>query len=329
MVNGLHSLKTRDDPKIYSDSKEKVNNINRLPPRISSSMQQHVLTKDALLYNDRTKSKTNSSIIRRQTFDSPINHYEPTASFVFEPSRIKTKLQRPQTAFGTRLKISDTIVDIPSHLNSRKLRPSSSYKKTRKKSIPTNRPQSASFISNQQHSNLTFESSTYSKTLFAGRPLSAVLQNHHRRSPVQQIVDPSCSIREAKGAASRYNNPEELFGIKPQELFGTSENQSKKIHYLKTTDKYMYQQDVDKLVNLYAMQHTSSYRPTVIPQLKLPANTTVSSKQSERHRKMSSSKGSVSSTRTSTNTRLSTLASLNISRRFPDNQRSTLKVVHT
>ena len=125
IVNGLYSSKPGDEHKIYTNSKEKINHTGRLPPRAPSSMQQHVSTKDSPLNNDGTKSKTNTTIIRRRTLDSPVNHYEHTASLIFEPPRIKTKSQRPKTPVGTRPKTAivrnQTYVNpSPSRLNSAK-----------------------------------------------------------------------------------------------------------------------------------------------------------------------------------------------------------------
>ncbi|CAF1306538.1 unnamed protein product [Adineta steineri] len=323
----LQTVKTREEHKISLDKKE---NTNGLPPRIPVSIQHHVSIKDPRHSSyDRNKSRAHTPVKHQHNSDFVINRCETTTPPSFDSSRRKTNLQRSKTLFPTRNKISNNIDDT----NSRKS--PSPHKKSRKKSTLNNRPKSASFTSRPQHSNLTFESSTYSKTFFAGRPLSALLQNHHCRSPVQHIIDPSCSIREAKGAASRYNNPEELFGIKPEDLFGTSDNRSKSVTHpdtrLKRNDhpqqEYMYQKDVDKLVDLMTIQQSPSYRQAVTPQPKLQTNDLKSGKE---HRRISSSsKLSINSSGTPTNTKRTTLSTLSVCRQLSDKRVTALRSVHT
>jgi len=302
-------------------------------------MQQHLSNEHTQYLNDEIKSKPNY-----QTSNSTMNYVEPNVSLVYESSRMNTQLQRPKTAVISRNQTSVNAVGIPSRLSSPKIQPTSNQKKSPKKSSLINRPHSASFVPRQQNSNLTSEATTYSQTLYNGRPLSAVLQGHHRHPLVQRTIDSSCTIREAKGVTNRYNKPEELFGLKPEELFGSTEhhqpiinnhhkisdNVRSKRHHLEK-QPYIWQHDVDKLVDLYNIHHSSNYRKTAVrppPQIIIQSQTTSDSSQIGKTRRMSGSKHSSNNLRSPTHPKLSTLASLNILRRNSVNRRPSIKLTN-
>jgi hypothetical protein len=298
-------------------------------------MQKHLSNEHS---QDEIKSKSN-----HQTSNSTINYLEPAVSLVYESSRMNTQFQRPKTAVINRNQTSANAVGIPSRLSSPKIQPISNYKKSQKKSSLINRPHSASYIPKQQTSNLISEATTYSQTLYDGRPLSAVLQGHHRHPSVQRTIDSSCTIREAKGVTNRYNKPEELFGLKPAELFGSTEHQPKINNHHKTSDnirskcynfekqQYIWQQDVNKLVDLYNIHHSSNYRKTAVPptpQIIIQSHTTSDSSHIGKNRRMSGTKHPSNNSRLPTNPKLSTLASLNILRRNSVNRRPSIKLTN-
>ncbi|UJR15515.1 hypothetical protein I4U23_002455 [Adineta vaga] len=339
VITDTNPRKKRQERKSSADAKEKVSpDKTGLPPRRPSSVHQHRNSRDTQFSIERVKHPMNVPIIHIQDFDASASRSQSiTIIPVPKPSRVNVNTERPKTPPLTRHKTSNDISDVQYPVYTRKIPLTSIHKKMKKKSTTNNRPKSAAFTFKPQYSNMTFESSTYSKTLYTGRPLSAVLQNHHCRSPVQHIVDPSCSIREVTGvaAASRYNNPVELFGIKPEELFGSPDNTAKSITHhdtqLKrsnTQQQYMYQQEIDKFADLYAIQHTFSYRPSVKPPVK-PRGNTSDLKSNDKNRKTSTSKNSMNSSRASTTLKPSTLAILNINRRFSEYRRPTVKTVHT
>ncbi|CAF0799870.1 unnamed protein product [Rotaria sp. Silwood1] len=339
LVNELQSTPIGGERKITFDDSED-NNTARTSPRIQLLIQQHLLNKPS--------SSTEDLLIPNKTIDRPgsnstINYIEPAISIVQESSRIKNKLQRPKTAIVTRNQTSVNAVGAPSRLSTPKVLPISSQKKPKKKLSIINRPNSASCIpKQQQHSNLASEISSYSQTLFAGRPLSAALQNHHRHPSVQRTVDSSCSIREAKGATSRYNKPEELFGLKPEELFGLQDHQPKILNHRKTNDnirlkrtnqqqqQYIWQQEVDKLVDLFNIHHSSNYRPSAVPPapVVVEQDTITDLTPVGRFRPSSISKNTLSFSRSSLNPKQSTLAALNIPRRNSISQRSSIKLTN-
>jgi len=334
LVNELQSSTIDEEHKLdFGDNDDLDNNI-RESPRMKLLMQQHLLNENNQFLNDEMKSKLN-----RQTSNSTINNIEPTSSHLYESPRNKNQLRRVKTAVVTRNQTSVNAVGIPSRLSTPKVQPTLNHKNFQKTSSLIYRPKSASFSAKQQHSNLVSEPTTYSQTLYEGRPLSAALQSHQRHPPTVRTIDSSCTIREAKGVTSRYNKPEELFGLKPEELFGLTEHQPKmfsprkinnnirsKYHNLQNQE-YIWQQDVDKLVDLYNIHHSSNYRKTAIPppQIVTRSNTISDSTQIGRSRGMSGSKYPTSM---STNPKLSTLASLNIPRRNSISRRSSTKLTN-
>ncbi|CAF2523307.1 unnamed protein product [Rotaria sp. Silwood2] len=348
LVNELQSSPTGAERKITFDDSED-NNTARASPRIQLLIQQHLTnkpnssTEDILLSNDEIKSKT----IDRQASNSTINYVEPAISILQESSRIKNKLQRPKTAIVTRNQSSVNAVGAPSRLSTPKVLPTSTQKKSKKKPSIIHRPSSASCIprQQQQHSNLASEISSYSQTLFAGRPLSAALQHNHRHRSIQRTVDSSCSIREAKGAKSRYNKPEELFGLKPEELFGLQDHQPKILNHRATNDntrlkrsnqqqqqqqQYIWQQEVNKLVDLFNIHHSSNYRPSAVPPppAVVEEDTITDLMPVGRFRRTSISKNTLSFSRSSLNPKQSTLAALNIPRRNSISRRSSIRLAN-
>ena len=258
------------------------------------------------------------------------NNIEPIVSLFYESPRSKSKVQRPRTAHITRHQSSVNATGYPSRLSSPKT----------SKLEKNSRPNSASFLlpNKPQNSNPSSDTPiTYSQTLFQGRPLSAILQNAHRQAPNHRTMDPSCTIREAKGAASRYNNPEELFGLKPEELFSTDNPQPRIIQSRlqnSTTrfKQHIWKNDVDKLVDLYNIHHSSNYRPTAVPppSIIIQSDTSNDVIPSGRIRRVSVQKNSsnILRSRSPTHSKQSTLASLNISRRNSIHQRAAIKLTN-
>ena len=301
-------------------SSEENDEINRSSPRMQLLMQQH------LSHDNPSNSTLN-------------NYIEPTVSILYESPRTKSKVQRPKTAVISRNITSVNAVGIPSRLSSPKNLP--------RKSILTKRPNSASVI--PKHSTLTSEATTYSQTLYQGRPLSAVLHSQHRHPPAQRTVDSACTIREAKGATSRYNKPEELFGLKPEELFGLKpeelfgqiDYQPRIINRHQTMNNkfsprptHIWQDDVDKLVDLYNIHHSSNYRKPAVPpppvRVNIQSDALGDLVQPGKARRTSISKHSstISQSRSSVYQKQSTLASLNIPRRNSINRRSSIKLTN-
>jgi hypothetical protein len=336
LVNELQTSTIDEDHHINYEYSDDINNTDRASPRIELLMQRHTSNEQILFSNDETKNKTSLPTTYRQASDSSLNQIEQTVSLLYESPRAQNKLQRPKTAVIPRNLTSVNAVGVPSRLSTPKTPAVTSYKKIKKKPLLINRPNSASFIPKQHHANLTSEASTYSQTLYAGRPLSAVLQNHQRHPPVQRTVDSSCSIREAKGATSRFNKPEELFGLKPAELFGLTEHQPKLMNHRQLNHKThsqqqqpVWRQEVDHLVDLYNIHHSSNYRPTAVPpppsQLPGPAETTTDVLHNGRPRGMSISKNA---SRLPTNPKQSTFATLNIPRRNSFSRHSAIKLTN-
>jgi hypothetical protein len=267
--------------------------------------------------NEEMKSKTSIPTIYRQSSNSTLYQSETT-----------NKSQRPKTAMVHNQKY---VNPPPSRLNSPRIKPThfpspSPKKKSYQIDSPSNLP--------YQHlqSTMSSESSTYSRTIYAGRSISAVV---HRSVP--RSNDSACSIREAKGAASRYNKPEELFGLRPEELFAPEQYQprildqrstpkanesrrSKRSHLQK--QQHFWQQDVDRIIDLYNIHHTANYRKSAVPPLSSSSghygsqtDTLTDLNQSGRIRQASITKNSSTNSKQSANPKQSTFALLNIPRR--------------
>ena len=258
--------------------------------------------------------------------------------------RVKLKLQRPKTA-AARPPTSTNAVGAPSRLSSAKTSPTHQSSHSKAKTTLNQRVQSATNIE-KPLSYVPSEISNYSRTLYAGRPLSAAVAQHQSHTSTPQ-TDYSCSIREARGAASRYNNPEELFGLKPEQLFSKEEHIPKLMgsrstnlndsprRFRRLKPSYIWQDDVDKLVDLYTIHQSSNYRPKATPPA-IPVQPTLTGTSSEPPIEMiqlsksgRSSAGAKNAPSTQRSMKLSTLASLNIPRRSSVAQRSTIKTSHT
>jgi hypothetical protein len=260
--------------------------------------------------NEEIKSKISIPTIYRQTSISSLNHLENDT----------LRQKRPTTAIVR----NQASVHISSRLNSAKI----SSDSLKKKSTLVNRIDSASNLPKQHHRTIGSETSTYSQTLYAGRPFSAVAPKQHRSN------DSPCSIREAKGTASRYNKPEELFGLRPEELFAPEEHQPKildqrtknktdentrlKRNHLQK-QQHFWQQDVDQIIELYNIHHTTNYRTTAVPPASIPlviqTDTITDLPHGGRARRGSISKNVGTLLKPPINPKQSTLASLNLPRR--------------
>jgi hypothetical protein len=191
--------------------------------------------------------------------------------------------------------------------------------------IPTSSQLSPSKIKIKKNDRID-SSTNIPQAIYPTRQGTGIIQHSTTKS-----TDLSYPIREAKGPTSRYNKPEELFGLRPEELFGLEEHQPKILDPRSTTKmdenqrlkrnqlqkQYMWQQDVDKIMELYNIHHSVNYRKSVAPPLSstqcvIPTDTITDLIQVSRPRRMSITKNS------STNSKLpkqSTLTSLNMSRR--------------
>ncbi|CAF0979799.1 unnamed protein product [Rotaria sordida] len=263
--------------------------------------------------NEEIKSKISIPTIYPQTSNSTFNHSENNLS------RIKNKFQNSTTSI---------IHDQP-YINSAKIKPTYiSSASIKKKSLLIDQNDSVSTIPKQHYSIIGSDSSTYSQSMYAGRPISAIV--HHSNS---KSNDSSYSIREVKGTTCRYNKPEELFGVRPEELFAPEQQYQPKIFdqhsIIKTNDntrlkrnqlqkqQHIWQNDVDKILDLYNIHHCANYRKSAIP----PSSTTIQtdalndSIHNGRARRMSITKNSSINFKQPTNSKQSTFAPLNISRR--------------
>lgn len=312
LVNEIQTSVLDQRSQVYFGETDDPNQFARTSPRMQLLIQQH----------GTIDPKSNSSL----------NYIEPAISVLYESPRAKSKLQRPKTVVISRNQNSVNAVGIPSRLSSPKIPP--------RRSLLLNRPNSASVPPKPHYSHITSETTTYSQTLYNGRPLSAVLHSQHpRHPPAQRTIDSSCTIREAKGAASRYNNPEELFGLKPEELFGRSDHQPKIINSRKPFDlsrttnnrsNYVWQDDVDKLIDLYNVHHSSNYKKPAVPPpppINPPVDQITDLPQSGKNRATPLNKHS-SRIRSPTSGKQSTFSTITIPRRNSISQRPTMKLTN-
>lgn len=308
-----------------TNSKENNNNNN-------SSFIQKTISKTQLSIDDINKSKSNFLKNDNEETKSKISIptiYRQTSNSTLNQSEIINKFQRPKTAI---IQNQTYINPPPSRLSTEKVKstpmPSAS---TKKKSY---RIDSISNLSKQPfQSTIGSASSNYSQTIYAGRSISAAV---HRSVP--QTNDTSCSIREAKGKSNRYNKPEELFGIRPEELFAPEQQHQPKILDQRSTTKpnentrlkrnqfqtqqHIWQQDVDKIIELYNVHHCSNYRKSAVPptsnlttQAFTQQDTLNDLSQSGRVRRMSTSKNTSTNLKSSTNPKQPTFTVLNMPRR--------------
>ena len=162
-----------------------------------------------------------------------------------------------------------------------------------------------------------------------GRPISAVVHNSSRKSN-----DSLSSIREAKGAASRYNKPEELFGLRPEELFAPEQHQPKILdqHSIGNTrlkrQQHIWQQDVDHIIELYNIHHSANYRKSAVPpqpsiQVTTHTDSLTDGVHGGRARRMSITKNSSANLKPPINSKQATFTTLNIPRRNSISRPST------
>jgi hypothetical protein len=359
LVNELQRQAADEVHRASPENSSAIPNSGRTSPRLQLLMHQYsidktsMITDESLLINSSkkmskgadenhdVKSKLSFATVQKQMSNSTLNHFEENLAHLHDSPRSKQAKQvRVRTAI-VRPPTSTNAVGVPSRLSSVKSPSSTSQPTRKKKSLLVQRASSASTTSKQQPSNIPVEISTYSQTLYAGRPLSAAVLHHPL--PVAQASDSSCSIREARGPTRRYNNPEEVFGLKPEQLFGSQEQHVPRLMSQRQTrgetrskrsqrprQAFAWQDDVDKLVDLYNIHHSSTYRTTVVPPLSSthvePTDIVPDLIQITRSRKAAASRNSSSSGRTP---KLSTLASLQIPRRNSITQRQSIKVAHT
>lgn len=313
----------------------KPNPSDRTSPRLKLLKQQYSIDESSNVQQDFNQT----SLLQKNRSSSTLNQLDDNFSPTNESSTKKKRTVRPKTA-GQRPGTSTNAIGVPSRLSSEKTSPipPTSAIRTKKKVLLGQRASSASNSAVSQPHNAPSDVSTYSQTFYTGRPLSAAVQTPHPGP----IADSSCSIREAKGAARRYNNPEELFGLKPEQLFATSDRPTPKIMNEKENQwnkrsqalkkAHQWQDDVDKLVDLYNIHHSTNYRPTAIPpppsitSPRVPVDNVPEMNPLIKLRKTSIQRPSVSGART---IRLSSLASLNLPARNATSQRSTVKIAHT
>jgi hypothetical protein len=336
------------------DNNGNLNNSNRTSPRVQLLMQQHLTNKSNSKennnnnnnssfiqkttsktqlsiddinktrtssfkndHNEEIKSKTSTPSIYRQTSNSTINHSEKNMP-----------IQRPKTSVIRNQTITDPS---PSRLRSAKIKPTHIPSgSTKNKPLLINRIESSSNLPKQPQSIVGSVSSTYSQAIYAGRSISAVMNHSIPRSN-----NSSCSIHEAKGTATRYNKPEELFGFRPEELFAPPEQHQPKILDPRLTKKpnentrlkrnqfqkeqHIWQQDVDQIIELYNIHYSPNYRKSAIQrstQGVTQTDTINDLPQGGRARRMSITKTSSTNLKQPpTNPKQSTFALLNIPRR--------------
>lgn len=314
-------------------------------------MQQHLLHKNDLKDDEnnnssfiqKTISRTQLSIenlnqIRTNSDDNKSKLSTPTMYHQTSSSTINNsnnKFQRPKTAI---IQHQTSNNPSPSRLDSAKIKPTRiASVSPKKKSVVINRIDTNTYYPKHPPSLVGSETSNYSQTIYTGRPISAIAHRSTSRSN-----DSACSIREAKGTANRYNKPEELFGLKPEELFAP-ELQQQQQHQPKILDQrsttksndqtrlkrnqfqrqqHIWQQDVDKIIELYNIHHSGSYRksaipppPTVTVQAPTQTDTLNEPSQNGRQRRASITKPSTTNLKPPTNPKQSTFATLNIPRR--------------
>ena len=141
----------------------------------------------------------------------------------------------------------------------------------KKRSIFVDPTDALSSISKGQSSVVGSDVTSNYQTIQAGRSLTAVAQSQ----PSARYTDSPCSIREAKGPKNPYNMPEQLFGLKPSELFGGADHQPKILdHYSPTSasngvllqrsqsrrQSHLWQKDMSQIIDLYNIHHCPNYR---------------------------------------------------------------------
>ncbi|CAF3921114.1 unnamed protein product [Adineta steineri] len=261
------------------------------------------------------------------------------------PPRITNhRFQRPKT---TTLQNQTFMNSIPTaELNSTNLRriqnPSTPLKK---RFVLNDRTDTSSVVTKQNQSTAGSQSSTYPQTILTGYTISTATQQSTTKSN-----DLSCPIQEAKGPTSRYNKPEQLFGLRPEELFGLKQHQPKMFDQMSTTKtddsirskrsqlqkkQHIWQQDVDKLLELYNIHHSVTYRKSAIPP---PTTLTQGVVQTEtiteiipiaRSRRSSITKHTVTTSKPPTNHSKQTTVTSGSNSRRNSTHRHTIKLANT
>ncbi|CAF3321550.1 unnamed protein product [Rotaria socialis] len=333
------------------DANGNLNGSNRSSPRTQLLVQQNHLNKSTSSHqnscfiqkttsktqlsiddlnstkfnNEGTKSKTNKSTTYVQTSHSTFNRSENT------DSRTKSRFLNSTTSM---LNNQTFIHSSTSQASSSKIKATAVLSTPSKTKLSSNNHLDS--VKNHPRHPFSFvgsDSSTYSQTLYAGRSVSAIVQQSNAKSN-----DSSCSIHEAKERTCRYNKPEELFGLRPEELFAPEQHQPKIIDQnssINTNEtarlkrnqlqkqQYMWQHDVDKIINLYNVHHCANYRkPATQPPPTIPATQTVAQSEANgesttngRSRRGSITKHNATNLKSSNYSKQSLNTSLNIPRR--------------
>ncbi|CAF1534333.1 unnamed protein product, partial [Adineta ricciae] len=346
LVNDSHILSRTKKSQISYDDNENFHPSGRISPRIQLLSQQR--SNNSSVFKDqnssfihKTSSKTQISIddlsISKSNglkTENETNQSKSSASQTYQQTS-SSRILRPKTTVHISLP--------PSGLSSAKIKQKQALSApTKQKVLPNDRFDSASTTTKQTHS-----TETYLQPACPTRSTSAVT---HRSS--SKSNDLLCQIREATGPTSRYNKPEELFGLRPEELFRCEQTEpkifdqqsmstktdesmrSKRSHFLK--QHYVWQQDVDKLIELYNVHHSSTYRKSAIPplsslQMVTTAEPTAEAPSGIKSRQLSVSKHSTTSTASTSksinHSKHSTPAAVSTSRRNSVH-RHPLKLTH-
>jgi hypothetical protein len=351
LVNETQSPNMSKQHQTSFDNNVNLNNSNRASPRMQLLMQQHLSnkpnskdnssssiqkttsktqlsiddlqkTKSNFSKNDTEdiKSKTSIATMYRQTSHSTLNHSENNTS---------NKFQRPTTAIIHNQTFANPL---PSRLSSAKVKPAHiTSASSKKKALIIDRIDSAANIPKQRQSTIGSQTTSNSPTVYAGRPISSVM--HH--SPPRSNAS-ACSIREATGTATRFNKPEDLFGLRPEDLFCPEEHQPKildqrsiskaddhtrlKRHQLQK-QQHIWQQDMDKIIELYNVHHCANYRKSAIQPRTTGTHgvsytdTLTDLSQGSRPRRMSITKTSTTNSKPPPNPKQPTFTTLNVPRR--------------
>ncbi|CAF1999283.1 unnamed protein product [Rotaria magnacalcarata] len=285
-ANGNHNGSNRSSPRtqllIQQNHLNKSNSSDQNACFIQKTTSKTQLSIDDLnstkFNNEGTKSKTNKSATYTQTSHSTFNRSENT------DSRIKSRFLNSTTSM---LNNQALIHSSTFQASSSKIKATTVLSTPLKTKLSSN--DHLDSVTNHPKHPFSFvgsDSSTYSQTMYAGRSVSAIVQQSNAKSN-----DSSCSIHEAKGRTCRYNKPEELFGLRPEELFAPEQHQPKIIDQnssINTNEtarlkrnqlqkqQYMWQNDVDKIIDLYNVHHCANYRkPATHPPPAVPATQTV------------------------------------------------------
>lgn len=358
LVNERQLLNSSKERRGSLDSSNQLNPSNRTSPRMKLLMQHHMLnqanskdnTNGSFIQNTTSKTqlsiedfspnkskdqqeKTSIPVLYRQSSHSSVNHWENDA-FV---TTIQ-KLPRPKTAIARNQRYTNPP---PSRLSSARIKPiNTSPFDTRKKAVAIDHMGSPSNIPRPPVPSIN--SSKASESSHSTHPISSLAQRS-----IPRVNDISSSIREVKGTASRFNKPEQLFGLRPEELFAFEDYQPKildprtltipdentrfkRTHFQR--QQHIWQQDVDKIIELYNIHHSSSYRKSVVPpapsQPTPPTDSLMESSQTGRSQRSSSNKPSTANAKSSSNSKKETFAVVNVPRRNSVT-RSSMKLTNT